>query len=392
MRPLSISYSFMPDTLGQIPFCLSLPIGKEQQYMAEALESGRLSGDGAFTKRCHTLLEATLGAPKALLTTSCTHALEMAAFLMNIGPGDEVIVPSFTFVSTPNAFAIRGATPKFIDIRPDTLNLDERLLERAITPKTKAIVPVHYAGVGCDMEAIQRIASAKGIPIIEDNAHGLMGTYRGRMLGSFGTLSTLSFHETKNFSSGEGGALIINDPSLFDRAEIIREKGTNRSRFFRGQIDKYSWVDFGSSYLPSELNAAILLAQLEQRTSIQAHRKSIWTRYHEALTDWANHLGAELPTIPADRESAFHLFHILMPDLGTRQAFIESLRGKKVAAVFHYLPLHLTEMGRRFGGRKGDCPVTENVSDRLVRLPLYNALSSSQVERVIETVLEFKPR
>lgn len=374
----------------KIPFNRPVAMGSEFEYMRQALQNGKISGDGAFTKRCHTLLEGILGVPKVLLTTSCTHALDMSALLLGIQPGDEVIIPSFTFVSTVNAFVLRGARPIFIDIRPDTLNLDERLLEEKISPRTKAIVPVHYAGIACEMDSIMEIANRHHIPVIEDNAHGLFGKYKGRYLGTFGVLATQSFHETKNFSMGEGGALLINDPALIERAEIIREKGTNRARFFRGQIDKYTWVDIGSSYLPSDMLAAFLLAQLEARERIQAHRRHIWMTYQNRLRDWAQRHGVVQPTVPDYAEPAWHLYYLLMPDLETRQRFIASLKEQGIGAVFHYLPLHLSDMGKQFGGRVGDCPVTENISDRLVRLPLYNNLSEQDLEKIIAAVEAFQ--
>jgi dTDP-4-amino-4,6-dideoxygalactose transaminase len=360
------------------------------EYMAEAVASGHISGDGTFTRRVHALLEKELGVPKALLTTSCTHALEMMAILLEIQDGDEVIIPDFTFVSTVNAFVLRGARPVFLDIRPDTLNLDETRLEAAITSRTRAIVPVHYAGVGCEMDAILDIAQRHDIAVVEDNAHGLFGKYNGRFLGTFGVMAAQSFHETKNFTSGEGGALLINDPGLVARGEIVREKGTNRSRFFRGQVDKYTWVDIGSSYLPSDILAAFLFGQLEERERIQSHRKALWDTYNLALGDWAQKHGVQLPVIPPHCEQAYHMFYILLPDLDTRQNFIQYLREQGIYSVFHYLPLHLSDMGRRFGGKAGDCPVTEGVSDRLVRLPFHNSLSSAEQELTIEAILSFK--
>jgi dTDP-4-amino-4,6-dideoxygalactose transaminase len=360
------------------------------EYMRQAVENGHLSGDGPFTKKCHALLEEALGAERVLLTTSCTHALEMAAILLDLAPGDEVIIPAFTFVSTINAFVLRGARPVFVDVRPDTLNLDERKLEAAITRQTKVVVPVHYAGVGCEMDAILPIAQAHQIRVVEDNAHALFGTYKGKLLGTFGALAAQSFHETKNFTSGEGGALVINDTALIERAEIIREKGTDRSRFFRGQIDKYTWVDIGSSYLPSDLLAAFLLAQLEQRERIQRHRRQVWELYQAGLHDWAAAHGVRLPHVPAHCEQAYHMYYLLMPDLEARQRLIAHLRERGIYSVFHYLPLHLSEMGRTFGGKPGDCPVTERVSDQLLRLPFYNGLSSSDQEQVVAAILEFK--
>jgi dTDP-4-amino-4,6-dideoxygalactose transaminase len=371
-----------------IPFNKPAYLGTEETYIAEVLKSGHLSGDGAFTRKCHAILEQVLGVQKTLLTTSCTHALEMAAMLLEIGPGDEVIIPSFTFVSTVNAFVLHGATPVFIDVRPDTLNLDESKLEALITPRTRAVVPVHYAGVGCEMDTIGAICNKHHLSIVEDNAHGLFGKYKGQWLGTFGALATQSFHETKNISCGEGGALLINDPALNERAEIIREKGTNRSRFFRGQVDKYSWVDVGSSYLPSEALAAILFAQLEAREKIQARRGEIWHRYNRELKDWAERNQVRLPIIPEYSDQPYHMFYMLLPDLQTRTRFIQSLRDKGIYSVFHYLPLHLSDMGLKFGGKVGDCPVTEDISDRLVRLPLFFNLEEKDQDYVIETITQ----
>jgi dTDP-4-amino-4,6-dideoxygalactose transaminase len=373
-----------------IPFNRPLILDAGYDNLRQAVAQGHLSGDGPFTRRCHALLEKALGVPRVLLTTSCTHALELAALLLNIRPGDEVIVPSFTFVSTVNAFVLRGAQPVFIDVRPDTLNMDEARLERLLTPRTSAVVPVHYAGVGCDLDVIGRIAGRHGVPVVEDNAHGLFGGYRGRPLGTFGCLATLSFHETKNFSCGEGGALLINDERFAERAEILREKGTDRNRFFRGQVDKYTWRDLGSSYLPSDALAALLLAQLEERDRIQARRRALWNRYADELADWADVGGVRLPVVPPECEQAHHLFYLLMPTAERRQALLDHLRSNGVHAIFHYLPLHLSEMGRRFGGRDGDCPVTEAVSDRLVRLPLFFGLGDEEQERIIEATRAFQ--
>jgi dTDP-4-amino-4,6-dideoxygalactose transaminase len=364
-------------------------VGNEFEYMRQAVENGHISGDGPFTKKCHAFFEKELGVQKALLTTSCTHALEMSAILLNIQPGDEVIIPDFTFVSTVNAFVLRGAKPVFLDVRPDTLNLDESKLEEAITPRTKAIIPVHYAGVGCEMDSIMDIATHYNIAVVEDNAHGLFGQYKGRYLGTFGSMASQSFHETKNFTSGEGGALLINDPVLVERAEIIREKGTNRSRFFRGQVDKYTWVDIGSSYLPSDILAAFLFAQLEQREKIQLHRKQVWEMYYVGLKDWASTHEVQLPCVPDHCEQSYHMFYLLLPTLELRQKLIVYLRERGVYSVFHYLPLHLSEMGQSFGGKTGDYPVTERVSDQLIRLPFHNSLTSAEQEQVIDLIQEF---
>jgi dTDP-4-amino-4,6-dideoxygalactose transaminase len=369
-----------------IPFNIPTWLGKEEEAIAAAIAGRKFSGDGPWTQRCHTLLQETLGVPKALLTTSCTHALEMAAILLDIQPGDEVIVPSFTFVTSINAFVLRGARPVFVDVRPDTLNIDERLIEAAITPATKAIVVVHYAGVACAMDTIMQIAARHGVPVVEDNAHGLFGKYRGRWLGTLGALATQSFHETKNFQCGEGGALLINDARYAERAEIIREKGTNRSRFFRGQVDKYSWVDVGSSYLLSDLLAAGLSVQLEARKTIQDARCALWERYDRELGEWAAANGMTTPTVPDGCEQAYHMYYLLLPSLEARTALIEHLKAQGILAVFHYLPLHLSEMGVRLGGRAGDCPVTESISDRLLRLPFYTNMTADEQSRVVEAV------
>jgi dTDP-4-amino-4,6-dideoxygalactose transaminase len=314
----------------------------------------------------------------------------MAALLLDIKPGDEVIVPSFTFPSTVNAFVLRGARPVFIDIRPDTLNLDETKLESLITSCTKGIVVLHYAGVGCEMDAILQVAGRHGIPVVEDNAHGLFGRFKGNYLGTLGCLAAQSFHETKNFTCGEGGALLINDSRYIERAEILREKGTNRSRFFRGEVDKYTWVDIGSSYLPSDILAAFLYAQLEAREIIQSKRERIWNYYEQHLRDWAVDYGVQLPSVPSHCEQPFHMFYLLLPCLETRQALMTYLNTLEINSVFHYLPLHLSSMGRRFGGKSGDCPVTEQVSDRLVRLPFYNELTEADQVRVVAALKDFR--
>jgi dTDP-4-amino-4,6-dideoxygalactose transaminase len=372
--------------VADIPFNRSELSGCELEYIRQAVSLMHLSGDGTFTARCHHLLEGMLGVPRVLLTTSCTHALEMTALLLDIKPGDEVIVPSFTFVSTVNAFVLRGATPVFADIRPDTLNLDETGLERLISPRTRAIVVVHYAGVACEMDAILDIAGRRGIPVIEDNAHGLFGRYKGRLLGTLGDMATLSFHETKNVTCGEGGALVLNNAARIARAEVLREKGTDRSRFFRGEVDKYTWIDVGSSYLPSEILAAFLCAQLEAHERIQAKREVMWLRYRDELLDWAPVQGVFLPTVPAECTQPFHLFYLLMPTPERRQALMGRMKQRGIHAIFHYLPLHLSPMGRRFGGQPGTCPVTEDVSARLLRLPLSAGLTADEQQRVIAEV------
>lgn len=370
----------------EIPFNKASLIGTETQYVAECFQHQQTAGDGHFSKKCHSFFEKTFGVKKALLTPSCTAALEMSALLLDIKPDDEVIIPSFTFVSTVNAFVLRRAKPVFVDIRPDTLNADETQIEKLITSKTKGIVVVHYAGVGCEMDSIME----HGIPVIEDNAHGLFGKYKNKYLGTFGSMSTQSFHETKNFTCGEGGAILINDENLIERAEIIREKGTNRSRFFRGQVDKYTWVDIGSSYLMSDVLAAYLFAQLEAAEQIQQKRKQIWIRYEESLCDWAMENNVRLPFVPPHCEQSYHIFYLLLPTLESRQNLIQHLKSKGILSVFHYLPLHLSEMGKKMGGKVGDCPVTEDISDRLLRLPFYNSFTDEEQERVIAAIKEWK--
>jgi dTDP-4-amino-4,6-dideoxygalactose transaminase len=376
----------MPDI--RIPFNRPWQSGRELEYIGEVVSSGHLSGDGEFTRRCQSLLATGFGHDRSLLTTSCTDALEMCALLLDLKPGDEVIVPSFTFVSSVNAFLIHGANPVFADVLPGTLNIDPASVRAHLSEHTRAIIVVHYAGVGCAMGEILGIAEEHGLVVIEDNAHGLGGAYRGKPLGSMGALATLSFHETKNFTSGEGGALIVNDAAYFERAEIIREKGTERSKFFRGQVDKYGWVDVGSSFLPSELVAAHLCAQLEESEKVQQLRAEIWLRYASSLAEWASQHEVLLPSIPPECDQAFHMFYMLMPDLATRTKLIDCLRMRAILAVFHYLPLHLSPMGRRLGHAKGECPVTENISDRLVRLPFYTGLTEVQQCEVIAAVQE----
>ncbi len=372
-----------------IPFNRSSIQGRELEHIFRTMTIGQIAGNQTYSQKCHAFLEQSLQVQKAMVTTSCTHALEMSALLLDIQPGDEVIVPSFTFVSTANAFTLRGAKIIFSDIRPDTLNLDERQLEGLVSSRTKAIVPVHYAGVGCEMGVIGEIAARHGLPVVEDNAHGLFGKFRGRWLGTFGCLAAQSFHETKNITCGEGGALLINDPRLIERAEIIREKGTNRSRFFRGQVDKYSWVDIGSSYVMSDVLAAFLFAQLEMWQNIQAQRERIWKYYDQHLRDWAREHGIGQPVVPAHCEQSFHMYYLIMPSLERRQALISFLKSRGILSVFHYVPLHLSPMGMRMGGRKGAYPITEDRSDRLVRLPFYNSLNTDNQDRVIRAVQEF---
>ena len=372
----------------RIPFNRPTQAQGDASYLQQALSSGKLSGDGQFTARCHHILEQAVGVPKALLTTSCTHALEMAALLLEIKDGDEVIVPSFTFVSSVNAFVLRGARPVFADIRPDTMCIDEGHLEQLITPRTRAIVAVHYAGVSCEMDTISALALNSGACGIEDNAHGLFGSYRGRMLGSLGRMATLSFHETKNLTCGEGGALLVNDATLIERAEIIREKGTDRSKFFRGQVDKYGWVDIGSSYLPSEVLAALLCAQLENRQRIQQRREVIWVKYYEMLKKWAVDRGVTLPTVPPLCAQAFHMFYMVMPSASAREKLIAHLGAKGILAVWHYQPLHTSKVGKMYGGKDGDCPVAERVAEQLVRLPFYTTMTDEEQLIVVEALYE----
>jgi dTDP-4-amino-4,6-dideoxygalactose transaminase len=374
----------------EIPFNRPSLVGREMLYIDQAIANGHISGDGPFTRKCHAYFEQTLGVTKALLTTSCTDALEMAALLLDIQAGDEIIVPAFTFVSTINAFVLRGARPVFIDIRLDTLNMDESRLEQLVTPRTKAIVVMHYAGVGCEMDSVLEIAGRYGLPVVEDNAHGLFGRYQGKSLGTLGSLSAQSFHETKNVTCGEGGALFINEARYVERAEVIREKGTNRSSFFRGEISKYSWVDVGSSYLPSDLLAAFLFGQLEASAQIQSKRQRLWTYYNTRLSDWAKAKGVRLPIVPPHCSQAYHMFYLILPSLEQRQNLIAHLMAHGILAVFHYLPLHLSEMGRRFGGQAGDFPVTEMVSNRLLRLPFYYDLSEAEQARVVETIEAYR--
>lgn len=369
-----------------IPFNKPALVGPEFAYIRRALEAGHLSGNGEFTKRCHQLLEDLTGSGKALLTHSCTAALEMSAMLANIGAGDEVIMPSFTFVSTANAFVLRGATPVFVDVRADTFNLDERQIADAITPRTRAIVPVHYAGVACDMDVISAVAAEHDLTVIEDAAQAIGSTYRGRALGSLGHLAALSFHETKNIISGEGGALLVNDGTFADRAEILWEKGTNRGAFFRGQVDKYTWVDIGSSFLPSEMLAAFLCAQLEAVDTINQQRRDAWQRYHEAFAGLEEAERAVRPFVPAWCGHNAHMYYLLLPDLAQRTRFIESLRLSGVAAVFHYVPLHSSPAGMRYGRAHDTLPVSQDVSDRLVRLPLWPGVELHQAQ-IIDAVV-----
>lgn len=366
-----------------IPFNSPFIVGKELFYIAQAVMSGKIAGDGMFTKRCHEFMEQRFGARRVLLTHSCTAALEMCALLADIQPDDEVIMPSFTFVSTANAFALRGARIRFVEIRLDNLNMDETKVEEAITERTKAIVPVHYAGVACEMDTILGIAKRHNLLVIEDAAQGVNATYKGRFLGTIGHLGAYSFHETKNFISGEGGALVINDDRFIERAEIIREKGTNRSRFFRGEVDKYTWVDIGSSYLPSEIVAAFLYAQLEEAETITSRRQAIYSRYLEAFTPLAEAGLVQIPSWPPECQHNAHLFYLILPSEAARDQLIHNLRQQGIHTVFHYVPLHTSPMGGSMGYKPGDLPITEDLAARLVRLPCFFELGTAQQEEVI---------
>lgn len=372
-----------------ISFNVPPVVGTEIKYIQEAIDNRKICGDGVFTKKCSAWLEKTTGTAKALLTTSCTHATELAAILANIQPGDEVIMPSYTFVSTADAFVLRGAKAVFVDIRPDTMNIDEKLIEDAVTDKTKAIVPVHYAGVSCEMDTICDIAKRHGLYVIEDAAQGVMSTYKGKALGTIGDYGCYSFHETKNYSMGEGGALLIKDEKNIERAEIIREKGTNRSKFFRGQIDKYTWMDAGSSYLPSELNAAYLWAQLEVAEKVYEDRMRIWNRYYEELKELENAGYIELPFIPEECVHNAHMFYIKVKDLDERQRLIQYLKDRDVMAVFHYIPLHTAPAGKKYGIFFGEDKYTTRESERILRLPLYYRLEESKSAYIVEMIKRF---
>jgi dTDP-4-amino-4,6-dideoxygalactose transaminase len=370
-----------------IPFNKPHTTGAELRYVQQAIEAGALAGDGAFTKRCHAWLERELRTKKALLTHSCTAALEMCALLLDFQPGDEIVMPSYTFVSTANAFVLRGAVPVFVDVRPDTLNIDERLVEAAITHKTKAICVVHYAGVACEMDAILEIASRHGIPVVEDDAQGCMARYRGRPLGGLGALGAISFHETKNIISGEGGALLINDARYAERAEILWQKGTNRQAYFRGEVDKYSWVDVGSSFLAGELTAAFLWAQMEDAAAITQARLDLWQRYYDAFEPHERAGLLRRPIVPTSRTHNAHMFYVLLPTLAARTAAIAALKQKGYASVFHYVPLHSAPAGRRFGRVSGPMTVTDHVADRLLRLPLWVGLPHDAVDDIVDTLI-----
>jgi len=363
----------------------------DEAFLRDAMVGGHSSGNGVFTQRAEQLLQHFLGGSRVLLTTSCTHALEMSALLGHLKPGNEVIVPSFTFVSTASAFAMFGAKPVFVDSSEGTLNIDPRLIEQAITPKTRAICVVHYGGVACEMEPILKLAEKHGLLVIEDNAHGLFAKYKGRYLGTFGAMATQSFHETKNITCGEGGALVVNDGSLVDRAEILREKGTNRTKFLRGQVDKYTWVDIGSSWVLSDLLAAILWGQLQRAEEINSRRVMIWNQYHSQLAAWAHHHGIQLPVVPEGCEHVGHVYHMRFATAEQRSRFIDHMKARHISCVFHYQPLHASPIGQQFGGRKGQCPVAEHAGDCLIRLPLYNTLSEGDQQSVIEAVTQFVP-
>jgi dTDP-4-amino-4,6-dideoxygalactose transaminase len=360
--------------------------GKELVYAAQALRDSHLSGDGQFTKRCHQWIEERTGCAKALLTHSCTSALDMAALLLELKSGDEIIMPSYTFVSTANAFVLRGAVPVFVDIRQDTLNMDERLIEPAITPRTRAVVPVHYAGVACEMDAIVAIAKRHNLRIVEDAAQAIMASYKGRALGAIGDIGSFSFHETKNIHSGEGGSLLLRDKDLILRAEIIREKGTDRSRFFRGEVDKYTWQDVGSSFLPNELTAAFLWAQLEEAERISRERIAIWQRYHEQLAPLEQEGLLRRPVIPADCQHNGHLYYVILSPEFNRQIILDNMRANAVHAVFHYIPLHSSPAGLRYGRAHGDLSLTTSLSQRLIRLPMWIGLDENQQQRVCDAL------
>ncbi|WP_431086526.1 dTDP-4-amino-4,6-dideoxygalactose transaminase [Paenibacillus sp. 8b26] len=372
-----------------IPFNKPAITGREEVYMKEAMLSGHLSGDGEFTKKCNSWIEEKFKAKKALLTTSCTHALEMAAILADIKEGDEVIMPSYTFVSTANAFVVRGARIVFVDVHPDTMNINENLIEQAITLKTKAIVPVHYAGIACEMDAIMELARKYNLIVIEDAAQGVMSTYKGKYLGTIGHLGCYSFHETKNYNCGEGGALVINDAQFIERAEIIREKGTNRARFFRGQVDKYSWVDIGSSYLPSEINAAFLYAQLENADLINSYRLDCWNTYFKGLKNLESKGKVVLPTVPENVMHNAHMFYLKVSDLDERTKLITYLKSRSIHTVFHYVPLHSSQAGREYGQMNGEDNFTTKESERLIRLPLYFNISLDEIQSVINELNNF---
>ena len=373
--------------MSRLPFNRPYTTGHELGYIQQAIDAGHLSGQGAFDRRCTQWLQQRTGCERAFLTSSCTAALEMSMLLLGIGPGDEVIMPSFTFVSTANAVALRGATPVFVDVREDTLNLDDSLVEASVTNRTRAIVPVHYAGVGCELDALEQLAASRGLAMVEDAAQGVMSSYRGRALGSVGALGCVSFHETKNVIAGEGGAVLVNDAELVERAEIVQEKGTDRSKFFRGEVDRYTWADLGSSFLSSEVNAAFLWAQLEHAESITARRLEIWDAYHEGFEALESRGRVRRPRIPAHCEHNAHIYYLLLRDLEDRNRFIARLAERGLQAVFHYVPLHSSPAGRRWGRADGPLPVTEAAGESLVRLPLWPGMTDDDVDRVRQEVV-----
>ncbi|MBX3165903.1 MAG: dTDP-4-amino-4,6-dideoxygalactose transaminase [Candidatus Eremiobacteraeota bacterium] len=382
----------MQSTATHIPFHKPFCAPQAERTIQSALRSGKWAGNGPFAQKCRQRLAELFQGASVFLTPSCTAALEMAACILGIQPGDEVIVPAFTFVSSASGFALFGARPVFVDVDPRTLNLDPDLLEAAITPRTRAIVPVHYAGVACDMEKIMQIAARHGVEVVEDNAHGLFGSLSGRFLGTFGSLSTLSFHETKNVSCGEGGALILNRPDWVEKAEIAQEKGTNRSRFLMGLIDKYTWVSPGSSYLLSDLNAALLWANLEEMEPVQRHRLELWERYQTGLRDWCRQHGVEQPHVPGTARHPAHLYYLLLPDLEKRQQLMMFLRSQNIQAAYHYQPLHTSPMGLAYGGGEADCPVAVAAANRLIRLPLYAGLKFEEQDRILELIRDWSWR
>lgn len=374
-----------------LPFNRPSLAGSELQYIQEAITNGHISGNGSFTKRAEAELTRISGSAAALMTTNCTHALELSSRILQLGPGDEVIVPAYTFVSTAAAFALSGATPIFVDVVPQTLNLDVDAVSAALTPQTRAVVTVHYAGIADRVNDLATLCSAKDIPLIEDNAHGFGASYAGQPLGTFGAMSTLSFHETKNITCGEGGALTINDLRLVERAEILREKGTDRARFLRGQVDKYTWVEVGSSWVASDLLAAYLLAQLQQFDAIQHDRMGLWRSYDDALASWASEHGVRRPFVPGEAVHSAHMYYLQFGNLDQRTRFIDHLKAREILAVFHYQALNISEVGRRLGGRPGQCPVSENAANTLVRLPFYRDMKPWERDRVIEAVRSFVP-
>lgn len=380
---MSLSETWIPFNRASFP-------GAELNFVGEAIELGHISGNGKFTKESETLLSKICGSPATLLTTSCTHALELASRILRLGPGDEVIVPAYTFVSTASAFAMSGAVPVFVDVDERTLNLDVHLVEDAITPRTRAICTVHYAGIANNIDALEQLCRMRGIPLIEDNAHGLGASYQGRKLGTFGQLSTMSFHETKNITCGEGGALGINDLALLELGEILREKGTDRTQFLRGQVDKYTWREVGSSWVMSDILAALLFAQLQNFASIQGSRMAIWLTYQRSLFKWSRENSIIAPFVPEHAQHPAHMYFLRLPDLDARTRFIEHMSKHGISTVFHYQALNTSQVGSIFGGRVGDCPVSELAAETLVRLPLYSSLGSDDLDRIIDSVLEFR--